>query len=88
MRVVPVPKTLDLRPVTVVIPDGTEEIVQLTSYGGWLSIKTIKENGEPHYEPLKYVRIQRRRNKDRFRIYVQVRLPEEYGRKEISIPLF
>jgi hypothetical protein len=83
-----VPKTLDLDDITVEMPDGTKEIVHLASCDGWLSIKTIKENGEPHYEPLEYVRIQPRRDKKRFRFYVQVRLPEEYGRKEVSIRLF
>ncbi|MFN8232208.1 MAG: hypothetical protein U0V56_01575 [Actinomycetota bacterium] len=81
------PKTIDLDDVRVALPDGREVTARIAAVNGWLCVKSIKEDGEPHFEPLPYVRIQRRRNHKGFRFYAQVRLPAEYGGKEATVRL-
>jgi hypothetical protein len=82
-----VPKTLDLEDIDVTMPDGTTGIAHLAAYDGAASVKTLTETGEPHYELLECVRIQRHPDKRRYRWFGYYRLPEEYGGQIVPIRL-
>ena len=82
-----VPKTADIDDITVVMPDGSKEIVHIAAKDGWACVKTLTDTGDPHYEPLTCTRIQPHKTKKRHRWYGFYRLPEEYGGIEICLRL-
>jgi hypothetical protein len=82
-----VPKTIDLDSVPVTMPDGTTRVVHLAARDGAVTLKELTETGEPHYEPLVCVRIQRHPDKKLFRWYGYYRLPPEYGSAVVSLRL-
>ncbi len=82
-----VPKTADIDDITVVMPDGSKEIVHIAAKDGWACVKTLTDTGDPHYEPLTCTRIQPHKTKKRHRWYGFSRLPEEYGGIEICLRL-
>jgi hypothetical protein len=82
-----VPKTADIDDILVTMPDGTDEVVHIAAKDGWASIKTLTDAGDPHYEPLRCVRIQQHRNKRNYYWWAYYRLPPEYGGGEIALRL-
>ncbi|MBI4261263.1 MAG: hypothetical protein HY658_11930 [Actinobacteria bacterium] len=79
------PKTVDLDDVPVGMADGTDRVVHLAARDGQVCLKAITETGDPHYEPLAVVRVQRHPNKHGYRWYGQYRVPEEYGGEAITV---
>jgi hypothetical protein len=59
--------------------------VHLSAYDGALSVKSLTETGEPHYEPLRLTRLQRHDDKQGFRWYGSYKLPESLGGKEVPV---
>jgi len=80
-----VPKAVDLEDVRVPMPDGTITVVHLAAYDGAVAVKELTETGEPHYELLECVRIQRHEDKKGYRVYGYYRLPQEYGGGVIAV---
>ena len=81
-----VPKTADIDSLTVLLPDG-EVLVHLSAYDGAVSVKEVTETGEPHYEPLRLIRLQRHEDKNGFRWYGYYRLPPTLGGREVCVRL-
>jgi hypothetical protein len=79
-----VPKTADLEDLSMQMPDGTTRIVHIAAFNGAASVKELTETGEPHYEILECVRIQRHEDKNAYRWYGYYRLPQDFGGQEIS----
>ena len=50
-----------------------------------MSVKELKGNGEPYYEKLRRVRVQRHEDKQRFRFYSYWRLPDRYGGRVVGV---
>jgi hypothetical protein len=82
-----VPKTADIDDILVTMPDGTDQVVHVAAKDGWASIKTLTDTGDPHYEPLRCIRIQQHRNKRNYYWWAYYRLPAEYGGGEIALRL-
>jgi hypothetical protein len=82
-----VPKTADIDDITVMMPNGSEQIVHIAAKDGWACIKTLTDTGDPHYEPLKTIRIQQHKNKATYYWWAYYRLPPEYGGREIALRL-
>jgi hypothetical protein len=80
-----VPKAVDLDDIQVKMPDGTTRVAHIAAYDSAACLKEITETGEPHYEPLERVRLQRHRDKNAFRWYGHYRLPAEYGGRVIVV---
>jgi hypothetical protein len=82
-----IPKIADLDDIEVRMPDGTPKIAHIAAHDGAAAVKELTEAGEPHYELLECVRIQRHTDKNTYRWYGYFRLPEEYGGQIIPIRL-
>ncbi len=67
------------------MPDGNERVVHIAAHDGWVSVKELTETGEPHYEGLECVRIQRHKDKTAYRWYGYFKLPAAYGGGEVSV---
>lgn len=82
-----VPKAADLDDIAVRLPDGGTRVAHVAASNGAVSLKELTETGEPHYEPLELVRIQRHEDKKAYRLYGHYKLPAEYGGKVIAVRL-
>lgn len=82
-----IPKTADLDDIPVLMPDGTTRLIHIAAVDGAVAVKELTETGDPYYQRLGVVRIQRHADKRGFRFYGFYRLPQEHGGAIISVRL-
>jgi len=82
-----VPKTLGLDDITVTPGEGTGKQVHVAAYDGAVSRKDVNSDGDPTYDRLRCVQIQRHENRTGFRWYGYYELPEDVGGTVISLSL-
>jgi hypothetical protein len=82
-----VEKSTHIEDREVTRPDGTSVTVSLFAQGGSVGIGTLDVNGDLLFTPLKRIRTHRKTDKLQYRWYNDYELPEQFGRRTVTVRL-